>query len=100
MAQNTSQAVKMARKEPLDSLDYFPTMPWGTRALCNLLLEARSSRRQYLSDLKALEPCCGEGFMSRPLAEAFGAVFAALFIVTNILTDLLYALVDPRIRLS
>jgi len=32
--------------------------------------------------------------------KAFAAVFAALFIVSNILTDVLYALVDPRVRLS
>ncbi|MBX3385132.1 MAG: ABC transporter permease [Phycisphaeraceae bacterium] len=35
-----------------------------------------------------------------PVIQAFTAVFAAIFIVTNILTDVLYALVDPRVRLS
>lgn len=35
-----------------------------------------------------------------PVIQAFTAVFAAIFIATNILTDVLYALVDPRIRLS
>jgi peptide/nickel transport system permease protein len=35
-----------------------------------------------------------------PVIQAFTAVFAALFIITIILTDVLYALVDPRIRLS
>lgn len=35
-----------------------------------------------------------------PIIQAFTAVFAAVFIVTNILTDVLYALVDPRVRLS
>ncbi len=35
-----------------------------------------------------------------PVIQAFTAVFAAIFIFTNILTDVLYALVDPRIRLS
>jgi peptide/nickel transport system permease protein len=35
-----------------------------------------------------------------PMVEGFTAVFAAIFIVTNILTDVLYALVDPRVRLS
>jgi ABC-type dipeptide/oligopeptide/nickel transport system permease component len=28
------------------------------------------------------------------------AIFAGLFILSNILTDVLYALVDPRVRLS
>lgn len=35
-----------------------------------------------------------------PVIQAFTAVFAAIFIVCNILTDVLYALVDPRVRLS
>lgn len=35
-----------------------------------------------------------------PVIQAFTAVFAALFIATNILTDILYALFDPRVRLS
>lgn len=35
-----------------------------------------------------------------PIIQAFTAVFAAIFIATNILTDVLYALVDPRVRLS
>jgi peptide/nickel transport system permease protein len=35
-----------------------------------------------------------------PVIQSFTAMFAALFIVTNILTDVLYALVDPRVRLS
>lgn len=35
-----------------------------------------------------------------PVIQAFTAIFAALFIVTNILTDVLYAVVDPRIRLQ
>jgi len=35
-----------------------------------------------------------------PVIQAFTAVFAALFIVSNILTDVLYALADPRVRLS
>lgn len=35
-----------------------------------------------------------------PVVEAFVSVFAAIFIATVILTDVLYALVDPRVRLS
>jgi peptide/nickel transport system permease protein len=35
-----------------------------------------------------------------PVIQAFTAIFAALFIVSNILTDVLYALVDPRVRLQ
>jgi peptide/nickel transport system permease protein len=35
-----------------------------------------------------------------PVIQAFTAVFAALYIVTIILTDVLYAWFDPRVRLS
>lgn len=35
-----------------------------------------------------------------PIIQAFVAVIAALFILSIILTDVLYALVDPRVRLS
>ena len=34
-----------------------------------------------------------------PVVQAFTAIFAAFFIATNILTDVIYALVDPRVRL-
>lgn len=35
-----------------------------------------------------------------PTIQVFTAIFAAMFILSNILTDVLYALVDPRVRLS
>lgn len=35
-----------------------------------------------------------------PVIQAFTAVFAAVYIVTNIMTDVAYALVDPRVRLA
>lgn len=35
-----------------------------------------------------------------PVVQGFTAIFAAVYIVTIILTDILYALVDPRVRLS
>ncbi|MFT7669935.1 MAG: peptide/nickel transport system permease protein [Planctomycetota bacterium] len=35
-----------------------------------------------------------------PVVQTFVAMFGGLFILSNILTDVLYALVDPRVRLS
>ena len=35
-----------------------------------------------------------------PVVQAFTAIFAAVYIATIILTDILYALFDPRVRLS
>ncbi len=35
-----------------------------------------------------------------PIVQSFTAIFSAIYIATIILTDVLYALVDPRVRLS
>ena len=35
-----------------------------------------------------------------PVIQAFTAIFAGVFIVSNILTDVMYALVDPRVRVQ
>ena len=72
MSQNRSNAVMATRKEPPDSLDYFPTRPWATRALCEWLREVSPATMRFV-----WEPACGEGWMSRPLAEYFGLVFSS-----------------------
>jgi hypothetical protein len=64
MTQNTSSAVMQQRREPSDSFDYYPTQPWATRALLEQPIGADPHHT-------VLEPACGEGFMSRPLAEFF-----------------------------
>jgi len=71
--QNRSTAVMARRVEPPDSLDYFPTPPWGTRALCELVLGGREA----LAPLSVWEPACGGGHMATPLAEYFGQVYAS-----------------------
>ena len=71
--QNTSPAVMNQRKEPADSLDFFPTPPFATRALCEYGL------KPYHGDLKRAsvwEPACGDGAMAKPLGEYFGDVRA------------------------
>lgn len=55
------------RAEPADSLDYFPTPPWATRALVAHVLPHRA-----LVGATVWEPACGQGHMVRPLAEAVG----------------------------
>lgn len=75
MAQNTSNAVMAGRVEPADSLDYFPTPPWATRALCEHVLAGELA--EPLGNLSAWEPACGEGHMARPLSEYFGTVIAS-----------------------
>lgn len=70
--QNRSSAVMAQRIEPHDSLDYFPTPPWATRALCEWI------KARFASEIAvAWDPACGEGHMARPLAEYFYTVLAS-----------------------
>lgn len=107
MTQNTSHAVMAQRHEPHDSLDFFPTPPWATRALCehglfrigapswNPGFRETVCYRPGLSEgcvaphghwvppqfpvagLSVWEPACGTGDMARPLGEYFGTVHAS-----------------------
>lgn len=67
--QNTSHAVMAQRHEARDSADDFPTPPWATRALIEHIIGSEN-----VTGLTCLEPACGRGYMSRPLAEYFGQV--------------------------
>lgn len=69
MPQNTTHAVMSQRTEHRDSLDNFPTPPWATRALIEHVLGV-----SRVSGQSAIEPACGEGYMSRVLSEYFGTV--------------------------
>lgn len=71
MTQNTSNAVMATRVEPADSLDDFPTPPWGTRALCEHVIHDR------VGCASVLEPAVNRGHMIRPLEEYFSAVYAS-----------------------
>lgn len=73
MAQNRSSAVMAQRVEAPDSLDFFPTPPWATRAL----IEWLAIQDPGLAGQSCLEPACGAGHMARPLAETFGEVAAS-----------------------
>lgn len=70
---NTSHAVRAQRLEPTDSLDFFPTPSWGTRALCEFLL---NNDIAYSTDV-IWEPACGQGHMSRALKETFTSVISS-----------------------
>ena len=64
----SSTAVMAQRKEPLDSLDDYPTPPWATRALMEYVIFT-SPRRTTV-----LEPACGRGHMSKALKPYFKMV--------------------------
>jgi hypothetical protein len=57
------------RVEPRDSLDYFPTPPWATRALCEHVIDIRGC--------SVWEPACGEGHMVGPLKQYAESVAAS-----------------------
>ncbi len=69
MSQNTSSAVMAQRIEPVNSLDFFPTPPWATRALCEWL-----KTRCPINSQAVWDPACGDGAMVRPLKEYFSDV--------------------------
>lgn len=73
MTPNRSAAVMAQRvPTPPDALDYFPTPPWATRALCEWL----GQRGEPMASYRVWEPACGEMHMAAPLAEYFEEVRA------------------------
>ena len=73
MVQNTSHAVMSQRHEAPDSLDFFPTPAFATRALCEWL----KARNEPLHLATVWEPACGQGDMSRPLTEYFSETYSS-----------------------
>ena len=69
-----STAVCARRAEPADSLDYFPTPPWATRAFFVHVLPHLQHSRGFLI---AWDPACGEGHMAAAIAEHVDVTFAS-----------------------
>lgn len=73
-------AVMASRTEAPDSLDYFPTPPWATRALFHCVLpqlghgSARTGARAIGT---VFEPACGEGHMAEACREFADQVIAS-----------------------
>lgn len=67
-----NRAVVNRRETGKDSLDFFPTPPWATRALVHHVVPYRS----ILRHMSALDPCAGIGHMAEPLKEYFASVKA------------------------
>jgi len=59
-------SVMQQRREPRDSLDFFPTPPWATRALCEIVLPRLACD---LAGAYVWEPACGEGHMAQVLRD-------------------------------
>lgn len=69
--QNRSTAVMQRRRVAPESLEYFPTPPFATRALCEFLM---TEIGEPLDVQTAWEPACGELHMARALSERFDNV--------------------------
>jgi hypothetical protein len=61
-----STSVMARRVEPPDSLDYFPTPPWATRALFRHVLPALGVAAPLGC---TWEPACGAGHMASVIGE-------------------------------
>lgn len=66
--------VMASRREPPDSLDFFPTPPWATRALTDALGKMVDPK---LNHRVVWDPAAGEGHMVGPLNEAFSYCVAS-----------------------
>lgn len=64
----------MARRKTKDSLQLFPTPPWGTRSVIEQELLPRGWVTPWMT---AWDPCCGKGHMAVPLGDYFDHVFAS-----------------------
>jgi hypothetical protein len=64
-----NRAVMEQRHEAPDSLDFFPTYPFATRALCQQVLN--------VDGVKVWEPMCGQGHMSHVLKDYGAKVFSS-----------------------
>ncbi len=69
-------AVMAQRTEAPDSLDFFPTPPWATRALCEVVL-GRPPGLDVRPDKTCWEPAAGEGHMAEVLRDYFRHVHAS-----------------------
>lgn len=70
---NGARAIMGSRAEPDDSLDYFPTPPWATRALMERVLPAHGIKMRGA----IREPACGEGHIAEVLREYCPDVYAS-----------------------
>jgi len=68
-----ARAIMASRVEPPDSLDFFPTPPWVTRALVHEVI----GRPRPGEALSVWEPAAGEGHMAEVLRESFARVHAS-----------------------
>lgn len=70
------RAIMASRSEAPDALDFYPTPPWATRALCEHVL-GRPPGLDVRADKRCWDPCAGQGHMAEVLREYFKEVHAS-----------------------
>lgn len=70
---NGSRSIMGSRHEDIESLDYFPTPPWATRALMERVLPHLGIEMTG----RVREPACGEGHIAEVLREYCSTVVAS-----------------------
>lgn len=74
-----NRSVVARRSEPANSLDFFPTPPWATRAFMAEIRQVAGGLG-WISDSESIwEPACGEGHMAAVLAETNPVVASDIF---------------------
>lgn len=73
---NGARSIMGDRHEDTESLDYFPTPPWATRALVEHTFRHLGIYTGETLIANAWEPACGEGHISGVLTEYFDVVLA------------------------
>ena len=76
---NGARAIMGSRQEPDDSLDFFPTPPWATRALIKHVIG--DNWRNY----SFWEPACGESHIAYVLEEYFFIAARRIFTTTAVI---------------
>ncbi|MFT0861680.1 hypothetical protein [Ancylobacter sp. G4_0304] len=71
-----ARAIMSSRQEPPDSLDFFPTPPWATRAFVRYVAGPELGAIGDPSEV-IWEPACGEGHMASVLRESYPYVIAS-----------------------
>lgn len=72
-----ARSIMASRQEPDDSRDMFPTPPWATRALIEVVMPQIGVTHHQMRDGVILEPACGEGHMAEVLREYSRGVIAS-----------------------
>ena len=71
---NKSRGAGNSRFEPANSTDFFPTPPWGARALIEHVMRPLWL---YNPEHEVWEPACGSLHMARPLSEYYTNIRAS-----------------------